>query len=134
MSHLQDSLKTAESAVEAASQAWIAGFNRGDAAACAAGYTQDAVMQGRPMADLQGREAIQKFWHDILSQDPGELTYHDTRVHALNADTAVLSARWTMSRLGSGIITLERWEKQDDGTWLLAEDIFEVDGAADATS
>ena len=123
---LDTELENASHAVEAASRRWIEAFNRGDAEACARGYTENASMQGRPLADVTGREAIEQFWRGVLEQDPGELMYEDARVHTLNESTAVLSARWSMSRLGSGIITLERWEKQADGRWLLAEDIFEI--------
>ncbi|MCG8459206.1 MAG: SgcJ/EcaC family oxidoreductase [Holophagales bacterium] len=126
MTDLDTALENASRAVEAASRRWIEAFNRGDAEACACGYTENASMQGRPLADITGREAIEQFWRGVLEQDPGNLVYEDTRVHALNESTAVLSARWSMSRLGSGIITLERWEKQADGRWLLAEDIFEI--------
>ena len=119
-----------EAEVASASRSWFAAFNRGDFVACSEGYTDDASMQGRPLADIRGRAAIADFWKSILDQDPGELVYHDARVHALDADTAVLSARWSMSKLGQGLITLERWERQGDGAWLLAEDIFEVAGSA----
>ncbi|MEM7586505.1 MAG: SgcJ/EcaC family oxidoreductase [Acidobacteriota bacterium] len=112
--------------VEATSQAWIACFNRGDAAACAAGYTEDAVMTAQPIADLRGREAIHKFWADVLAGDPGTLRYDDPQVHVLDSQTAVLSSGWSMSRLGSGIITLELWQLQDDGAWRLSEDRFEI--------
>ncbi len=124
--HEKNLLQQAQTEVEAASKAWIATFNRGDAAGCSAGYTPDATMQGRPLADIRGRGAIAEFWQSIFDQNPGELVYHDARVHALTPTTAVLSAGWTMSQLGGGLITLERWEKQEDGNWLLAEDIFEV--------
>ncbi|MEM1181722.1 MAG: nuclear transport factor 2 family protein [Acidobacteriota bacterium] len=119
-------LHRAEAEVSAASLAWIATFNRGDFVGCSEGYTEAATMQGRPLADIQGRPAIADFWKSIVDQNPGELTYHDARVHALDPTTAVLSARWTMENLGKGLITLERWEKQADGAWLLAEDIFEL--------
>ena len=119
-------LNTVRAEVQAASEAWIESFNRGDYMACAAGYTEDASMEGRPMADIQGREAIAEFWKGVLDQDPGELVYEDPKIHVLDEKIAVLSSRWQMSRLGRGIITLERWEKQADGAWLLTEDIFEV--------
>lgn len=122
-------LRRAEADVASASRSWIAAFNRGDFVGCSKGYTEDATMQGRPLADIQGREAIADFWESIMDQDPGELVYHDARVHALDAKTAVLSARWSMANLGQGLITLERWEKQTDGAWLLVEDIFEVAAA-----
>ena len=124
---------TVRAEVQAASTAWIDAFNRGDYAACAAAYTADAAMQGRPLADLEGREAIEAFWRDVLSRDPGRLTYQDPQIHVLADTVAVLTARWRMSRLGHGIITQERWEKQDDGTWLLTDDTFEIRGQVEPT-
>lgn len=127
MSTLHSSAEmTAKNEVQAASEAWIEAFNRGDHEACAAAYSADAALQGRPLADVQGRAAIAEFWAGVLAQDPGELTYEDSQIHVLDEGIAVLSAGWTMSRLGRGIITLERWEKRDDDAWRLTEDIFEV--------
>lgn len=124
---LDESTKTkVRSEVEQASKAWIAAFNRGDAKACAAAYTADAVMTARPVADVVGREAILEFWVDVLAGDPGTLRYEDPQIHVLDAQTAVLSSRWSMSNLGSGVITLELWERQQDGSWLLVEDRFEI--------
>ncbi|MEM9597068.1 MAG: nuclear transport factor 2 family protein [Acidobacteriota bacterium] len=119
-------LDDARRQVEAASRAWIETFNRGDWEGCAAGYTEDAAMEGRPLADVKGRAAIADFWKGVLAQDPGTLVYEDPRVHVLDGRTAVLSARWSMSRLGRGLITLERWQRGDDGVWRLAEDLFEI--------
>lgn len=119
-------LSDARAEVQAASQAWIDAFNRGDYRACADGYTADASMQGRPLANLEGRAAIADFWKGVLAQNPGQLIYEDPQIHVLDENTAVLSARWTMTRLGRGLITLERWQRQEDGSWLLSEDIFEI--------
>ncbi len=121
-----EALSDAHAQVQAASQAWIDAFNRGDYQACAAGYTEDASMQGRPLANLEGRAAIADFWKGVLARNPGQLIYEDPQIHVLDENTAVLSARWTMTRLGRGLITLERWQKQSDGSWLLSEDIFEI--------
>ena len=121
-----EGLRTAHAEVQAASQAWIEAFNRGDHEACAAAYTEDASMQGRPLASIRGRDAIAEFWQGVLARDPGKLIYEDARIHVLDEHNAVLSARWTMSRLGRGLITLERWQKQSDGAWRLSEDIFEI--------
>lgn len=113
-------------AVEAASAAWIDAFNRGDVEACADAYSEDAAMEARPLADLRGRDAVRSFWKEVLAGDPGTLRYLDPCIHVLDARIAVLSSRWSMSRLGSGIITLERWERQDDSVWRLVEDRFEI--------
>ena len=113
-------------AVQNTSNAWIAAFNRGDADACAAAYTEDATMKAEPVAEVSGRDAIRDFWQGVLAGDPGTLRYEDPRIHVLDSQTAVLSSRWSMSRLGGGVITHELWKLQDDGVWRLTTDHFEI--------
>ena len=43
----------------------------------------------------------------------------------IDARSVVLSASWSMN-VGRGIITKELWVRQDDQSWLLVEDDFEV--------
>lgn len=121
-----ESSEPARGAVAAASMAFIEAFNRGDAEGCAHCYSVDATMEARPLADLRGRDAIRSFWQEVLDGDPGTLRYLDPYIHMLDERVAVLSSRWSMSRLGSGIITLERWEQQAGGNWRLVEDRFEI--------
>ena len=117
-----DALKQA---VLATSGSWIAGFNRGDVAACVAAYAPDAVMNASPMGRFTGRAEIEGFWRPFLESGAGELVYRDVQLEVIDARSVVLSASWSMN-VGRGIITKELWVRQDDQSWLLQEDDFEV--------
>jgi uncharacterized protein (TIGR02246 family) len=54
--------------IERLNDAWMAAFNRGDAAAVAAMYAEDAYVLP-PGADMiKGRAAIEAFWHQASQQ------------------------------------------------------------------
>ena len=54
--------RSVKAEIDAANQQWAAAFNKGDAAAVAAFYTDQATILP-PGADMAtGRDAIQKFW------------------------------------------------------------------------
>ena len=114
-----------EQSLLATSRAWIAGFNRGDVAACVAAYAPDAVMNARPMGSFTGRAEIEGFWRPFLESGAGELVYSDVKLEVVDARSVVLSASWSMN-VGRGVITKELWLRQDDQSWLLQEDDFEV--------
>lgn len=107
------------------SRRWIADFNRGDVDACVAAYQPDATMDARPMGSFRGAEQIAGFWRPFVASGAGQLEYRNVSLEARGERTVLLSADWSMN-VGSGVITEERWVKQDDGRWLLAHDAFEV--------
>lgn len=110
--------------VMSASQAWIAHFNRGDARACAAAYTAEATLVAAPFGQFAGREAIARFWEELVAMGLGELVYRDVRLHFIDDDHALLSANWSMN-LAAGVISKELWVREQ-GSWRLAEDDFTV--------
>lgn len=116
--------------VIAASQAWIEAFNRQDVDACIAGYTDKAIMHAQPMGRFEGREAISGFWRPFIEKGATDLKYWDVAVRALQEGQVELSASWSMN-VGGGVITKELWVQTTDGTWLLAEDHFEVQTQAE---
>ena len=111
--------------VSQVSRQWIANFNRGDAEACAAAYTDQAVMNAKPLGRYAGRPAILGFWKPFIESGAADLVYSNVRVQVLDPQTVRLAADWSMN-VGQGVITNERWVKQPDGRWLLEEDDFEV--------
>ena len=119
------SQETVRAEVSARSQNWIKNFNHGNADACIAAYQPDAVMQAKPMGTFVGLDAISGFWKPFMASGAKDLEYHDIKLEILDDSTAVLSASWSMN-VGRGVITKEKWVKQGDGDWLLAEDDFEV--------
>ncbi len=113
--------------VRAASETWIAAFNRGDVQEMVAGYEADAEMVAAPEGVFKGRGAIRGFWRSLLIDgDPGELAYENVAIEVEDRDTAHLAASWRMTRFGCGVITRETWVRGSSGRWQLREDHFEV--------
>ncbi len=111
--------------VLAASQNWIAGFNRGDLAAIVSGYTQDASMHPRPNPLCLGRQEIEVFWSGLLAAGASELVYSNIRLTIEGEGRARLAADWSMN-VAAGVITNELWIRQEDGQWLIAQDDFDI--------
>ena len=107
-----------------ASKEWIQQFNKGNAKACVAGYTDNAVMSAMPFGVKQGKKEISEFWTPFMESGATNLVYTNVRIEVVNDTTVFLSANWSMN-VGEGIIYQEKWEKKD-GKWLLTYDNFEV--------
>ncbi len=112
-------------AVKNVSKSWREAFNAGDAAGCAACYQDDASMTVGGVGVFKGRQDIQKFWQDFIDSGAKNVDYMNTKIDPLDGDTAILTSDWQMN-VGRGIITLEKWIRQEDNTWLLSEDAFEM--------
>jgi uncharacterized protein (TIGR02246 family) len=54
--------------IEKLNEAWTAAFNKGDAAAVAALYTEDAYVLPPGSAMVKGRPAIEAFWRQAAQQ------------------------------------------------------------------
>ena len=104
---------------------WAAAFNSGDAKGCASHYTADADMHAEPVAKVKGRDEIEKFWQGLIDDGFSDVKYLDPTVKVISDSVAELSSPWSMNK-ASGVIHLERWERQDDGKWLLARDHFQI--------
>lgn len=116
--------KTVE-AIEAASKRWRDAFNRGDFKGCTDQYKDDAIMRVKPFGEFVGREAIEKFWENLLADGFKDVEYIDTKIEG-KEDTGILSSKWKMNK-AHGIITKELWVVED-GIAKLEEDDFEVLG------
>jgi len=113
--------------VQAASRKWMAAFNAGDAAGCAANYEDDAVMVAKPFGKFTGRREIEAFWDKIIGDGFADVEYLEPEITVVDETSAVLSSKWRMNK-AHGVITKELWVVQDDGIALLREDAFEVLG------
>lgn len=123
----QSDATTVRAAVEAGSQRWKVAFNGGDAAGCAAAYEPDAVMNAKPLGSFTGRADIEAFWTKLIADGYCDVEYIDPQIEILDDRSAILSAGWRMNK-AHGVITKELWVIQPDGTALLREDDFEVQG------
>ena len=111
--------------VLAASQRWIANFNAGDVDSCVAAYTSHAIMHATPMGTFTGSQEIAGFWRPFMNSGATGLVYRNIDLQVVDDSTVLLSADWSMN-VGRGIITMEKWVKQEDGQWRLEQDDFEV--------
>ncbi len=125
MTDAQDEIVRA--AVQAASKKWMTAFNDGDASRCASHYEETAVMNAKPFGTFTGRGDIEAFWSKIIGDGFADVAYIDPEIKVIDERSAIVSSRWRMNK-AHGIITKELWVLQDDGTALLREDDFEVEG------
>ena len=104
--------------------AWIESFNKGDVEACINAYTDDAVMVVKNVGEFKGKEAIAQFWNET-TKAANHIEYSNTNIKVIDERTVHLDSDWKMN-IGEGIITLEEWVKQEDGSWKLVQDDFEI--------
>lgn len=89
-----------EAEIEAAYQAWNDAFNKGDAAAVASFYTEDAQLLpagGAPVA----ADGIEAFWSGLFAQGIGEHTLDLIDAYG-EADLLVGTATWGATATGQG--------------------------------
>jgi uncharacterized protein (TIGR02246 family) len=113
-------------AIEAAVEAFMAAFNRGDATGLAALYTEDAKLLP-PNADfVTGRAAVQAFWQAVMDMGvkSAQLTTDELEDHG---DTAIEVGRFKLFGEGEQEIDQGKYIvifKQVDAEWKLHRDIF----------
>ena len=124
MKYLLDQMARAE--VMHTSRTWVTSFNAGDLDACFRGYTKEAELCAKPIGSVRGRDEIEAFWRDFVSQTGAtDLQYDHVRIEVDSPTRVRLAADWRMN-VGRGVITKELWVRQSDGVWRLEEDHFEV--------
>jgi ketosteroid isomerase-like protein len=114
-------------AVKTARLQWKTAFDSRNAAACAALYEANAVMEARPIATFTGRADIQAFLEKLISEGFTNAEHIDPQIEPIDTTTAILTGGWKMNK-ASGIVHKELWVLQLDGTAKLREDIFEITG------
>lgn len=104
--------------------AWVENFNKGNVQYCIDAYVDDAEMIIKEVGEFKGKEAISAFWND-LTKNANHIEYSNTNIKVIDEKTVHLDSDWKMN-IGEGIITLEEWVKQDDGSWKLTQDEFQI--------
>ena len=84
-------------------------------------------MNATPFGTFTGRAEIEAFWRQVMDDGFAEVEYLEPEIQVIDAASAVLTSGWRMNK-AHGVITKELWVLQDDGTALLREDDFEVQG------
>jgi ketosteroid isomerase-like protein len=105
-------------------RAWIENFNKGNIQYCIDAYTHNAIIRIKNVGEFKGKKAISIFWND-LTKNANHIEYSNTSIKVINEKTIHLSSDWKMN-IAEGIITLEEWVKQEDNSWKLVEDEFEI--------
>ena len=110
--------------VKLVSKNWVENFNKGNIKKCIDVYTDDALMIVKNKGDFKGKNAIKEFWLE-LTKKAKSISYFNTSFEFINNDTVHLKSNWKMD-ICEGIITLEKWQRQQSGQWKLIDDRFEV--------
>jgi uncharacterized protein (TIGR02246 family) len=113
-------------AIIAADGKFVAAFNRGDAAAVAALYTEQGQLLPPNAAPVTGVQAIQAFWQGAMDMgiasagiEPVEVEQHD--------DTTIEVGRYTLHAQGGEELDAGKYIviwKREEGEWKLHRDIF----------
>ena len=116
--------------IDKLNDAWAAAFNKGDAAAIAAMYTDDATVlpQGAPM--VKGATAIRDLWAGVI-KDFSDAKLATVEVHTMGevmayeigTVTAKTKANPPQDAVGKYVVV---WRRSGT-TWKLAVDIFNFD-------
>lgn len=114
-------------AIDQTNTHFVTNFNKGDVAAAAGVYTQDAIVlpPGRP--SVAGRDAIREFWVAAAQQLGVTGVTLQTSELQLAGDTAfevgsyTLSGREGLLDEGKYIVV---WRRQPDGAWKWHRDIW----------
>ncbi|MCA9716031.1 MAG: DUF4440 domain-containing protein [Myxococcales bacterium] len=124
------------SAIQAKNYNLAAAFGRGDAAAVAAVYGEDAVLMPPNMEMFRGRAAIQSFWQRGISMGFGDIKLEPLEVDA-REDMAyeigrfqrqIKSVRGNTITQGGKYVTL--WRRTPHG-WTAERDIWNATGPID---
>jgi len=133
--------KAVEDAVRAADAAWSKAAVAMDVAATGSYYADDAVVMPPNMPIVNGKEAAQKAWTEMLVPGNSISWTPSTVVSAGSGEIAYSQGAYTMTMKGpDGKVTsetgkyLEVWKKQADGSWKAVEDIWNSDMPAVAAA
>ena len=122
-----------KSDVQAGEAKWLEAFNGNDAAGVAARYEPDARLMAPNMPTMEGRAQIEAFCSEFLATG-AKLDFSLATVHE-SPDMCAAVGRYEMTIPGAPNDTgkfVEIWRKQADGSWLIADDIFNSDVPAPA--
>ena len=117
-----------KSDVQAGEAKWLEAFNGGDSAGVAGRYESDARLMAPNAPVMEGRAAIEAFTKEFL-QTGAKLNFSLLTVHE-SPDMCAAVGRYDMTIPGAPNDNgkfVEIWRKQADGSWLIADDIFNSD-------
>ena len=108
-------------------------FARGDAAGCAAVYSEDAKILPPDSPELTGRQAGQEVWQSVIDMGVKSISLQTLELEEMG-DTAVERGSATVRIQGEGGETIEAsakfillWKRQADGAWKWHWDCWNFD-------
>ena len=116
--------------IDAANASFAAAFNKGDAAAAAAFYAEDAAVFPPDAMRIDGRAGIEAYWRGAIDAGVTDVTLKAVEVteagdYAFEAGEASLSVPGTGgAKMTSSIKYVVVWKKNDGGTWQIYRDIW----------
>lgn len=122
-----------KSDIETGEKQWLEAFNSGDASGVASMYEQGGRILPPNLEILDGRAAIEAFVKEFV-QTGAQLSFNLLTVHE-SPDLGVAVGTYQMD-FPDGAAPQDRgkfvevWKRQSDGSWLIADDIFNSDLAA----
>ena len=110
-----------------------AAIARGDAAGCAAVYTEDAKILPPDSPALTGRQAGQEVWQNIINIGVKSVSLQTLELEEMG-DTAIERGAATINIQGEGGQTIQAsakfivlWKRQADGAWKWHWDCWNFD-------
>ncbi|WP_286264391.1 isochorismatase [Thalassotalea atypica] len=107
--------------------AWQKAFNNQDAAGCADQYTENCIMEAKPLGVFKGREEIQGCWQNIIDQGFANVAYSNVQWDPADDGGYILTSNWEMNK-AFGVVHREHWVVEADGKARLKSDSFEIQG------
>ena len=127
-------MSTVRESIEASLKAFSQSFNRGDAAAVAAHYRDDAALLPPNAARVDGRQAIQGAWQALISAEVRDvvLTTQEVDVFGDVANEVGAICGTAPGEDGGRVPWIGKyvavWKRGGDGTWRMHRDIWNFDG------
>ena len=118
----------ARQAIEKLLAEFIDAYNRGDAAALAAQYTEDCAVLAPNQPTVRGRQAIETFFKGMIEEIGGKASFEIVEV----AEAGDLAYEWATYSLEGGKESdagkaVEIFSRQADGSWKIRLTIFNSD-------
>ena len=120
----------AASAIRQATQDWMEAFKAGDPVAAASFMTENATLVPPNAPVVRGRQAIEEWGRNMMGMmtvEQGTVTVDEVRVAG---DWAVSHGTWAMAGTANGMAFADTtryvviWERQADGSWKAAHDVW----------